>query len=458
MAATATAVAPPASAFEWAPVEAEAVKLFQSLLRIDTTNPPGNERVAAELVADVLRADGLEPVVLAGTPERSNVVVRYKGDGSKPPLLLDAHLDVVEADPKTWKHPPFAGEIHDGYLWGRGAVDMKNMVAQATFVMKLLARTKPKLKRDVIFAATADEEAGSKHGAEYLVAEHRDKVQCEYALGEIGGFSLHIKGVSYYPIQIAQKGILWGKLRVEGTPGHGSLPRPDSAVIRLAELIARLGRARFPQHTSQPVRDMVEGLAAAQKFPDSVVLRGLLNPALSGFVLKLLPNPSVARVFAALLANTVSPTVVRAGAKVNVIPGHGTLEFDGRIAPGQTAEDLLRELKEVVGQDVQIEVTDTAPPQVTPRDTELYTALEAALRRNDPKAVPIPYVIPGYTDSRALVKLGAKYYGFAPVRFNPEHDVSFADMYHGNDERCPVDGFQWGLRTLYDAVTTFCAQ
>jgi len=326
----------------------------------------------------------------------------------------------------------------------------------STIVMKLLARTKPKIKRDVIFTAVADEEAGSQYGAEFLVEKHRELVQCEYAIGEIGGFSLHLNGVTYYPIQIAQKGTVWGRLRVEGTPGHGSMPRPDSAVVRLGELIARLGGTRFPQHTSQPVRDMVEALASGQKFPLRLALRGVLNPALSGLVLKLFPNPGTARAFAALLSNTASPTVVRAGAKINVIPGSGTVEFDGRTLPGQTKEDLLRELREVVGPDAQIEVLNTTPPVVTPKDTELFEALGAAVRRADPKGIPIPYVIPGFTDARAFDKLGAKYYGFAPLRLNA--DDAFADMYHGNDERCPVDGFHWGLRLLYDAVTTFCAQ
>jgi acetylornithine deacetylase/succinyl-diaminopimelate desuccinylase-like protein len=457
--APARPLAPAADApFDWAPIEAEALASFQTLIRFDTTNPPGNEKAAAEFVAGALRESGLEPKVLDSAPGRSNVVVRYKGDGSKPPLLLNAHLDVVEAEPSTWKHPPFGGEIHDGYVWGRGAVDMKHMAAMSTAVMKLLAGTKAKLKRDVIFTAVADEEAGSRYGAEYLVAEHRDLVQCEYALGEIGGFSLHLNGVSYYPIQVAQKGTVWGRLKVKGEPGHGSMPRPDSAVLKLGELISRLGSARFPFHASESVNDMIEALAKEQKFPLSVVLRAVTNPAFSKLVLKLFPNPGTARAFAALLSNTATPTVVRAGNKTNVIPGFGTVEFDGRTAPGQTQEDLLRELREVVGPEAEIEVMDSTPPVATTKDTELYRSLGETIRRADPNGIPIPYVIPGFTDARAFDKLGAKYYGFAPIRFDPTHDVAFAEMYHGNNERCPVDGFHWGLRTLYDAVTTFCSQ
>jgi acetylornithine deacetylase/succinyl-diaminopimelate desuccinylase-like protein len=457
MASPVTALVPSqGSGFEWAPVEAEALKLFQSLIRFDTTNPPGDELLAANFVADALRKDGLAPVVLESAPKRGNVVVRYRGDGSKPPLLLNAHLDVVEAEAQSWDHPPFGGEIHDGYVWGRGAVDMKHMAAMSVMVLKLLQRTGAKLKRDVIFTAVADEEAGSTYGAEFLVERHRELVECEYAIGEIGGFSLHIGGVTYYPIQTAQKGTVWGRMHVHGPAGHGSMPRPDTVVVKLAQLIEKLGTMRLPQHDSKPVREMVEGLAKAQKLPLKLAMRGLLNPMMSKSLLKLFPSPSVARAFSALLSNTATPTVVRAGSKVNVIPGHASVEFDGRTLPGQTKEDLLRELREVVGPDAEFEVFDSTPPVETSKDTELFRSLSDSIRRADPNGVPIPYVIPGFTDARAFNKLGAKYYGFAPIRFDPAHKVAFAELYHGHNERCPVDGFNWGLRLLYDAVKSFC--
>ena len=444
------------SGFDWAPVEVEALNLFQSLLRLDTTNPPGNELAAAQLVADTLRADGLEPVVIESDPRRGNVVVRFKGDGSKPPLLLNAHLDVVEADASSWEHPPVGGEIHDGCIWGRGAVDMKHMAAMSTMVLKLLKRSGAKLKRDVIFTAVADEEAGSRYGAEYLVEHHRDLVQCEYALGEIGGFSMHIQGVTYYPIQIAQKGTVWGKVHVHGPPGHGSMPRPDNSVVKLAGMVEKLGTTRLPQHDSAAVRQMVEGLASAQKFPLSLIMRGLLSPLLSGSLLRLFPNPGVARAFAALLSNTAVPTVLKAGSKINVIPGSAEMHFDGRTLPGQTKDDLLREMRAILGPDAEFDILDTTPPVETTKDTDLFRSLCESVRMADPAGVPIPYVIPGFTDARAFHKLGAKYYGFAPIRFRPEQKLSFTEMYHGNNERCPVDGFHWGLRLLFDSVKRFC--
>ncbi len=440
---------------DWTAAEKEALELFQSLVRVDTTNPPGNETAAAELLADFHRARGFAPTLLESAPGRGNLIVRLKGDGTKPPLVLTAHLDVVPAEGDGWKHPPFGAEIHDGYLWGRGAVDMKNMAAMSAVVLHLLKESGAALKRDVIFAAVADEEAGSRWGAKWLVDHHPELVRAEYALGEIGGWTLHFGKVTYYPIQVAEKGTLWGKLRAKGTPGHGSMPREDNAVVRLAKAVSDLGRVRLPQHPSAPVEAMVSALAKEQGFPVGTVLKQVLRPALAPQVLKVMPA-SVRRGFAALLSNTATPTVLRAGSKTNVIPGVAEAEFDGRLAPGQTKDDLLREIREVVGRDVEIEVVDTTPPVEVPYETELFDALQAAVKRADPTGVPIPYVIPGFTDARAFTKLGIKYYGFAPLQLPREGNLAFTDLYHGNDERAPVEGFKWGLRLLFDAVKTFC--
>lgn len=440
----------------------EVVTYTSELIRIDTTNRGGGdcrERPAAEYAAERLAGAGLDPVILERTPGRGNVVARIAGtDPTADALLVHGHLDVVPAQAEDWTRHPFSGEVEDGVVWGRGAVDMKHMAAMSAMVLKLLQRNGVKLKRDVIFTGVADEEAGSKYGAEFLVDQHRDLVQCEYAIGEIGGFSLHLAGVTYYPIQIAQKGTVWGTMKLNGTPGHGSMPRSDSVIVKLGRIVERLGSTRLPQHDSEPVREMVEALAREQKFPMSMIIRSLLNPRLSGSILKLFPNPGVARAFAALLSNTASPTIIRAGSKVNVIPGTAEVQFDGRTLPGQTKEDLLRELREVAGPDAEFEVFDTTPPVTTSKDTELFRSLSASVRRADPKGVPIPYVIPGFTDARAFDKMGAKYYGFAPIRFDPTHNVSFTEMYHGHNERCPVDGFHWGMRLLYDSVVSFCSE
>jgi acetylornithine deacetylase/succinyl-diaminopimelate desuccinylase-like protein len=224
------------------PLGEEARRLCQALLRMDTTNPPGNERICADYLAGQLSEVGYRPEIVERAPGRSNLIVRHRGTGARPPLLLTAHLDVVEADAAQWKRPPFSGDEHEGCLWGRGAIDMKNMAAMCTAVMRRLAVTRAALSRDVIFAAVADEEAGCEYGSKFLVEQHRSKVEAEYAIGESGGFSLHLGETTFYPVQVAEKGICWIRARVRGTPGHGSMPRADSAVTRLGEALAALGR------------------------------------------------------------------------------------------------------------------------------------------------------------------------------------------------------------------------
>jgi acetylornithine deacetylase/succinyl-diaminopimelate desuccinylase-like protein len=429
----------------------EAIRLCQALLRIDTTNPPGRERPAADLVAGELADAGLEPRVLESLPGRANVIARLRGTGEKPPLLLTAHLDVVEADPTGWSHPPFAGELADGCLWGRGAIDMKNMVAMSVAVMCRLAREKRRPERDLIFAAVADEEAGSDLGAGWLVANHPDLVRAEYALGESGGFTTYVGGAVQYPVQVAEKGYVWLKARVRGTPGHGSMPRPDSAVVKLAAAIARLGAARLPTHMVQTVKDFVE--AGARKAP--AALRPLLTPRLLPLLVRILPDPGLRRAMGAMLANTASPTVVRAGSKINVIPGLAECEIDGRTLPGQTSEDLLRELHAVMGKDVELEIMRQAPAVVTePAVSPLYDVIREVIERREPGASVVPYLMPGFTDAKCFTRLGTKWYGFSPVKL--PRGLRFADLYHGNDERIPVDGLRWGTEVLNEVVSRFC--
>lgn len=432
-----------------------AIKLCQALLRIDTTNPPGRERPAADLLAGELASAGLDPVVLESAPGRANVVARLRGTGELPPLLIAAHLDVVEADPACWKLPPFSGEIAEGCLWGRGAVDMKHMAAMSTVVLTRLAREKRRLRRDVIFAGVADEEAGCDQGSAWLVANHPDLVRAEYALGEVGGFTMHLGGKEFYPIQVAEKGLCWIRARVRGEPGHGSMPREDSAVLKLASALARLATTRLPQHTTRVVAEFVEAVARAQPAPLRPLLPRLLHPRIAPHVLRLLPDKSVARSFAAVLSNTVSPTILRAGSKINVIPGLAEAELDGRTLPGQSDADLLCELGEVLGPDVELEVVKSAPPVVTePVRSPLYETIASAIQFREPAAIPVPYLIPGFTDAKYFSKLGTKWYGFAPLKL--PKGLRFAELFHGNDERIPVDGLRWGTEVVADVVTRFC--
>ena len=430
----------------------DAQEILQALLRIDTTTPPGNERAAAEYLQSRLEAVGLEATVLESAPGRANLVCRHAGTGAAEPLLLAAHLDVVEAHAASWRRPPFAAEIADGCMWGRGAIDMKHMAAMSTAILRRLARDKVTLSRDVIFAAVADEEAGCDHGSRFLVDEHPELVRAEYALGEVGGFSLQLAGTTYYPVQVAEKGICWIRARVRGAPGHGSMPRPDSAVVRLGELIARLGKARLPVHATWPVRDFLQAVSARQPALARPLLRLLTRPRLLGRLLAAVPEQALARSFAPLLSNTAVPTVVRAGSAVNVIPGQAEVLIDGRTLPGQDDADLLRELGAVLGPEVELEVIKSMPPVTTePVSSPLFDIIERQIHRREPDAVVVPYMSPGFSDAKHFTRLGARWYGFVPVKLDP--GMRFADMFHGDDERIPLAGLHWGVEVLYDVVT-----
>lgn len=431
-------------------VQAAAREHLRALLRLDTTNPPGNEGPAVDLLADVLRQGGLEPEVLVSPQGRPNLVARLAGTGARPPLLLGAHLDVVEADPARWTHPPFDAVEADGCLWGRGAIDMKNMAAMAAAILVGFKAAGLQPARDIIFAAVADEEAGCTEGSAFLVERHPDKVRAEFALGEGGGFTVHFGGRRFYPLMTAEKGLCWVRVVAEGQPGHGSMPLERSAVQKLARAVDRLASVRLPAH-SGPASAFVRALAEHAPLPAALVLRLLLNPSMRDVVLdRLFPDPALARPFAAVLANTVSPTVLRAGGKTNVIPGRAEAELDGRTLPGQTTADLLRELEAVAGPDVRFEVISAAPPVETSPDTDLFRHLCATIRRHDPEGIPIPYLCPGFTDAKSWSRLGARCYGFLPLRLPPE--VRYADLFHGDDERIPLDGLDWGTRVLWDAL------
>ena len=435
----------------------DAKRLCQQLLRIDTTNPPGNERPAAELVAAALREAGLQPELLEGAARRTNVVVRHRGTGKQPPLLLTAHLDVVEADPTKWEVPPFSGQEHDGCLWGRGAIDMKNMAAMCTAILRRLALTGTRLDRDVIFAAVADEEAGCDLGSRFLVEQHRAKVEAEYAIGESGGFSLHLGDTTFYPIQVAEKGFCWVKARITGEPGHGSMPRRDSVVTKLGEKLAALGTAAMPVHSTAYVTDFLDALRSRQPALIQPLVKLLARPQLLSRVARLMPGVSVARSFSALLSNTAAATVVRAGNKTNVIPGLAEFEIDGRTLPGQTDEDLLRELREILGPDVELEVMKSAPPIVTePIASPVFDIIKRQIEQREPDAAVIPYMIPGFTDAKYFTQMGARWYGFSPVKIEKGSGIKFADMFHGHNERVPVAGLAWGVDVLDAVVREVC--
>jgi len=424
---------------------------LQRLIRFETVNPPGNEAPAIAYVADVLRREGLEPAVLESAPGRANLVCRITGNGHQGPLLLASHVDVVEVERASWRRDPFGGEMADGCVWGRGAVDMKGKLAMDLAAMTLLARSRRRPDRDVVLAVVADEEAGCRFGSRWLAENHPEMIRASVCLNEVGGFSLSLLGVRYYPIQVAEKGVCWLRLTFRGVPGHGSVPKPDSAPVKLARAIARLGETRLPVHVTPEATRFIESLAEHQPLPVGLALRGLTMPYLTSPVLDYgIRDAQQRQGMEAILRNTVSPTVVRAGNKTNVIPGVATVELDGRTLPGQTLEDLVREVRAVVGDEFEVEILENLDPVVTSCDTPEYETLCATIRAHDPEGIPVPWLIPGFTDDKFYAALGARCYGFMPLKL-PE-GMNFQSMFHGHDERVPVEGYRWGIRAYVDGV------
>jgi acetylornithine deacetylase/succinyl-diaminopimelate desuccinylase-like protein len=435
----------------WDDALAEAVSLFKTLIRFVTVNPPGNEQPAAEYLAEVFRQEGLAPLVLTSGTNRANIVCRLSGNGEKAPILLNGHLDVVPVEPDKWSCDPFAAIEKDGCIYGRGAVDMKNMVAMSAMCLILLKRAGIPLKRDLIFCAVADEESGGEYGAQFMVQEHPEKVRAEYSISEMGGFPMEIDGKRFYLIQVAQKGVCWLRIRTRGQPGHGSIPDKQSALIKAAGIAARLGEKRLPQHNTESVARFINQLAGHLKFPKNIVFKQLLNPTLSTIILdKVIPQKELARGIAAMLHNTAAPTVFRSGDQTNIIPSEATIEIDGRILPGFMTEDFIREVKSLIGEEPEIEVLREVPAIEAPAGDPIMDEIRGALNKHDPSALTIPYLITGYTDAAHWKKLGMKCYGFSP--FKLPKDAGVSQLIHGHDERIPIEGFRFGLKVLLELV------
>jgi acetylornithine deacetylase/succinyl-diaminopimelate desuccinylase-like protein len=426
-------------------------ELLQRLLRFDTTNPPGAERACLEWLAGLLQDAGLETTFVAAEPARPNLVARLRGSGDAPPLLLEGHVDVVSTVGQRWAHPPFGGEIVDGYVWGRGALDMKAGVAMFVAAALRAAATGLPLAADVVLALVSDEEAGGDVGAAHLVRARPDLLAgVRYALGEFGGFSLELGGRRFYPIQVAEKQPCWLRATVRGPSGHGALPMRGGAMARLAELLRVLDRRRLPVHVTPVTRRMIEQVAAELPAPAGVLLRRLLDPRLSDRVLAVLGERG--RVFDPLLHHTVNATVVRGGDKINVIPAEATVELDGRLLPGFTASDLLAELHSLLGPDLELDVLrhDQGPPEP---DLGLYDLLAGVLREADPSGTPVPLLLAAFTDARHFSRLGIQTYGFMPMQLPPE--MRFMDLIHAANERLPVDAVRFGTDAVFNVLKRY---
>lgn len=429
----------------------EAVRHLQELLRIDTTNPPGNETAAAEYLAAVARREGYEPVLLEPAPGRGNVVLRHAGSGTRLPLLLYGHTDVVPADGTRWEHGPFSGAESGGAIWGRGALDMKSLVAQQLMVMLLLRRHDVRLSRDVIFAATADEECGGTAGMGFLVRDHADLIRAEYGLSEGGGTTMYVAGSPLYDIRTAEKGTCRFVLRAHGEPGHASIPRPHTAVSRLAEAVVALTSTPFPFHVTPTFERFFVVLTDLLGVPPEERRPTRENVER---VLRRVP-PTLADYIRAICHDTAVPTALRAGEKINVIPDRAEASVDGRYLPGGTADRFLAEARRIVGDSIEIDTIGGSPPLETAPGGPLYAAITRAVERHAPGATVTPMMLSGATDARHVSRLGTHCLGFGPVQI----DETFpADrLTHGHNERVPRAGYLWGMRVLYDIVTAFCA-
>lgn len=442
---------PPDPVAERVPIEDRPVELLQRLLRFDTSNPPGNERECIDWIRGLLEELGCEVRILARESSRPNLIARLRGRGERAPLLLQGHVDVVAAR-GAWLHEPFAGEQADGYVWGRGALDMKGGVAMmlAAFMRAVAAERTP--PGDVILCILADEEAGSDLGANFMVSEHPELFSgVRYAIGEFGGFTLHLAGRRFYPIMVAEKQICWTRASIRGPAGHGSLPTAGSAMSKLGQLLSRLERRRLPVHVTPVVRSMVEAIAAEVPAAMALPMRGLLRPPLTDRLLDALGERG--RVFDPLLHNTVNPTIVAGGEKINVIPGEVSLELDGRLLPGFEPEQLFSELRALAGIDVELEVVRhdavTAPP-----DMGMFDVLAETIRELDPGAQPIPLLLPGVTDGRFFSRLGIQTYGFLPMQLPA--DIRFMELIHAENERLPADSLEFGTRAIERVLERFC--
>jgi acetylornithine deacetylase/succinyl-diaminopimelate desuccinylase-like protein len=426
------------------------VELLQRLLRFDTSNPPGNERACIEWIKGLLEEIGCEVRLIAQEPERPNLIARIAGRGESPPLLLQGHVDVVAARGE-WQHGPFDGDLADGYVWGRGALDMKGGVAMLLAAFMRAKASGAQTPGDVILCLLSDEEAGSPLGAEFLVREHAELFDgVRYSIGEFGGFTIDVAGRRFYPIMVAEKQVCWTHATLRGPAGHGSMPVRDGAMGKLGRLLRALDRRRLPVHVTPVARSMVKEIAADVPAALALPLNGLLVPALTDRLLDLFGERGA--LFDPLLHNTASVTIVHGGEKVNVIPDAVSFELDGRLLPGFGPEQLFDELRALAGVEPEFEVIRHDPVAAEP-DLALFDTLASTLRELDPSAKPIPMLLPGITDGRFFSRLGIQTYGFLPMQLPAE--LPFMRLIHAENERLPVDAVEFGTHAIERVLERF---
>ena len=423
-------------------------RILENLIRFDTSNPPGHEKDCVLWIRDLLAGHGFQTEVFAKDPERPNLVARMKGQGNVRPLLLYGHADVVPAHEPDWTCPPFSGKTVDGCVWGRGALDMKGGLAIMMSALLSLASQNHVPQGDVIFTVLCDEETGGDLGGGFMVSQHPGQFEgVRYAIGEFGGFPFYVGKTCFYPIQIGEKQVCWMKGRLKGKGGHGSQVFRGQALARLGTLLNTLDRRRMDVHITPIVAETIRQIAAALPFPGSRVLPLLLNPRLTDTVLWVLGKNGVT--FDSLLHHTVNVTSVRAGDTINVVPSVVEFEMDGRILPGFTAGDFLKELRRLIGGEAEIEILRNEPCPETP-DMGFFDVLKTVLTDMHPGCVPIPMLLPGITDARHFARLGIQTYGFIPMNLPPTFD--FGELIHAANERVPEDSLVFGMSAIESVI------
>lgn len=439
----------------------EVTDLLSGLIRINTTNPPGNETAAARFLAKNLENDGFKCEVTESSSGRGNVVTRLKGTGEKPSLLLLSHLDVVPADPKEWSINPFSGAVEDGYVWGRGALDMKSMTAVETMVMKLLKRDEEQLKGDLILAATADEEKGGEAGAGWLVRNHFDKVRADYVLNEGGGTAIPTNGCKVFTIQTAEKGILWFRIKAKGTPGHGSIPgAADNAIMRMNKVIDRLGNYRADMVLVPTVRRFLTEVAKSGGVLGQTAIALIEDLSAGDKALDMLSHVDKlkAEQLRAMLRMTIAPTMANAGMKENIIPSECQTVFDCRILPGQKPSQAFEKIQGLLTdmgvEKLDFEIIQANEPSESSLNTPLYELIEETIREFEPDCLTAPTLLTGGTDSRFFRRVGSTCYGFHPADFGERYS-EMSKSVHGIDERISVENLVFGTSVLHEVAKRF---
>jgi len=442
-------------------VEKEVTNLLSDLIRINTTNPPGNETEAAKYLAETLEKEGFKCELFESMPGRGSIITRLKGTGEKPNLLLLSHLDVVAANPKEWSVDPFEGVVKDDFVWGRGALDMKSMTAMEVMVMKLLKRNKMKLKGDVILAATADEEKGGEAGAGWLVRNHPEKIRADYVINEGGGLAIPIEGKNIYTIQTAEKGILWFKIKAKGRPGHGSVPgTADNAILRMNRVVEKLGNYRAKMAVVPTVKQFLSQITKENKTVQQALMLLLQNPDMGDQILDMFAekDKAIAEELRASLRMTIAPTIIHGGIKENIIPSECEAVFDCRILPGQTPTEAMNEirslLKDVGLENLEFDTIQANEPSESSANTQLYELIVAVLKKFEPTGSIAPILLTGGTDSRFFRKIGSICYGFQPMRADMPYGEILKTV-HGIDERISIENLVFGTSVLYDIVERF---